>query len=157
MTRLGSKRNRKMTSKNNRSHAREYASLFLYHSFFQEKNQLPQTESQLDDTLSYFNDSLPNLSGHLLQFAKELLLNCSDHYELIQEEIEKHLINWKYSRVNKVDLTLLFLAITEIKFQTPATPLAVVINEYVELAKKYGNQESPKFINGVLDRIGKQL
>lgn len=59
---------------------------------------------------------------------------------------------WKTSRMGKVDLTLIRLAVYEIKFEDEI-PTGVAINEAVELAKKYGTDDSPAFINGILAKI----
>ena len=73
----------------------------------------------------------------------------------VLEEIDK-IINesskgWKTTRMGKVDLTLIRLAVYEIKYEEDI-PTGVAINEAVELAKKYGTDDSPAFINGVLDK-----
>ncbi|MBI4035102.1 MAG: transcription antitermination factor NusB [Candidatus Chisholmbacteria bacterium] len=63
---------------------------------------------------------------------------------------------WPLSQINKTDLAILRLAIFELKF-TPRTPPKVVINEAIELAKAYGSDHSPSFINGVLGCVIKSL
>ena len=73
-----------------------------------------------------------------------------------KEEIDA-LINdcvsgWKTSRMNKVDLTVLRLAVYEMKWDEDV-PVSVAINEAVELAKKFGGEDSPSFINGVLAKL----
>ena len=73
----------------------------------------------------------------------------------VLEEIDK-IINesskgWKTTRMGKVDLTLIRLAVYEMKYEEDI-PTGVAINEAVELAKKYGTDDSPAFINGVLDK-----
>jgi len=74
----------------------------------------------------------------------------------VLEEIDK-IINesskgWKTTRMGKVDLTLIRLAVYEIKYEEDI-PTGVAINEAVELAKKYGTDDSPAFINGILAKI----
>jgi transcription antitermination protein NusB len=64
--------------------------------------------------------------------------------------------NWRLERMARVDRNILRLAVGEFVY-TPTTPLRVVINEAVELAKRFGTAESPAFINGVLDRIAANL
>lgn len=61
---------------------------------------------------------------------------------------------WKSSRLGKVDLTILRLAVYEVKFDEDI-PVGVAINEAVELAKKFGQDESPSFINGILAKLAK--
>jgi N utilization substance protein B len=59
---------------------------------------------------------------------------------------------WKLNRIGKVELTILRLAVFEMKFDDDI-PVKVAINEAVELAKKYGGDDSPSFINGVLAKL----
>lgn len=59
---------------------------------------------------------------------------------------------WKTSRMGKVDLTLIRLAVYEIKYEDEI-PVGVAINEAVELAKKYGTDDSPSFVNGILAKL----
>lgn len=70
----------------------------------------------------------------------------------IDEMINEAATGWKTSRMGKVDLTLLRLAVYEIKFEEDI-PTKVAINEAVELAKRYGADSSPAFVNGVLAKI----
>lgn len=70
----------------------------------------------------------------------------------IDEMINETATGWKTSRMGKVDLTLLRLAVYEIKFEEDI-PTKVAINEAVELAKRYGTDSSPAFVNGVLAKI----
>ena len=72
----------------------------------------------------------------------------------IDEQILSKLKNWTIARIFKIDLAILRLAIYEIIYTD--TPYKVAINEAVELAKKYGNDESYTFVNGVLREIAKE-
>lgn len=72
----------------------------------------------------------------------------SSHQAELEEIIKKNLKGISIERVYKIDLALIFLALTEIKFLN--TPYKVVINETVELAKKYSTDKSAKFVNGFL-------
>ncbi len=62
---------------------------------------------------------------------------------------------WKLSRLAKVDLAILRLAVYEMKYDEDV-PVGVAINEAVELSKKFGGDESPAFINGILGKLGKE-
>ncbi len=75
----------------------------------------------------------------------------SSHQTELEEIIKKNLKGISIDRVYKIDLALLYLALTEIKFLN--TPYKVVINETVELAKKYSTDKSAKFINGFLASV----
>ncbi len=70
----------------------------------------------------------------------------------IDELLNLHTTGWKTTRMNKVDLTILRLAVYEIKWDEDV-PAGVAINEAVELAKKYSSDEGPSFVNGVLGKI----
>jgi N utilization substance protein B len=63
--------------------------------------------------------------------------------------------NWRLSRMTPVDRNVLRLGGYELLFDASRPPLEVVIDEAVELAKRFGSEDSPAFVNGVLDRIGK--
>jgi N utilization substance protein B len=75
-----------------------------------------------------------------------------DYMDEIDAVIDKASDNWKVDRIAKVDLAILRVATTEIKYM-PDIPLGVSVNEAVELAKKFGGDGSFRFINGVLGRI----
>ena len=77
--------------------------------------------------------------------------NIKDIENKISENLKK---DWKIERISKINLVLLKLAIYEILYTQ--TPFKVVINEVVELAKKYGDDTSPNFINGILASIVKE-
>lgn len=74
------------------------------------------------------------------------------HKDEIDTLINDCASGWKTSRMNKVDLTVLRLAVYEMKWDEDV-PVSVAINEAVELAKKFGGEESPSFINGVLAKL----
>lgn len=74
----------------------------------------------------------------------------------IDEVITAGSRNWRLERMARVDRNILRLAVGEL-VHAPATPVRVVINEAVELAKRFGTAESPAFVNGVLDRIASNL
>jgi len=73
------------------------------------------------------------------------------HKAEMQKQIEEHLNNFDYSRVFKIDLALIYLALTETLYC--GTPKAVAINEAVELSKKYSTDKSSKFVNGLISAI----
>jgi N utilization substance protein B len=76
-------------------------------------------------------------------------------HEELDEILQKYLKNWKLSRISKIEHTIFILAIYELKYQ-PDVPGKVVINEAIELGKKYSTKESAGFINGILDSVFKQ-
>lgn len=95
------------------------------------------------------------------QMTEQERCQVTEKYELIagrrpeiDEMLEKEAEGWKISRMGKVDLTILRLAVYEIKYDEDI-PTSVAINEAVELAKKFGQEESSKFVNGVLAKFAK--
>ena len=90
-------------------------------------------------------------------FASFIISGTVEHVAEIDELIKKHLSdNWTLERINKVSLAILRISIYEMKFQTGSQP-KIVIDEAVNIAREYGLEDSYKFINAVLDKIGKEL
>ena len=94
-------------------------------------------------------------SARTLEYARELFrLTCRDH-ERCDAIIEELAINWKVSRMASIDRNILRLAMTELT-EMPDVPVKVVMNEAIELAKKFSTGESSSFINGILDKFVKK-
>ena len=90
------------------------------------------------------------------EYIKDAIFGINEHIEEIQELIEKNLkADWTLERISKVDFSILKLAIYEIKYKE--IPYKVAINESLELAKKYGEETSKNFINGILASIVKEI
>ena len=83
-----------------------------------------------------------------------MITGVNENISSLDEKIEKHLTGWKMSRISKVNLALLRCSTFEI-INDSETPAAIFINEAVEIAKKYSEDKSVAFINGVLDKIAK--
>lgn len=90
-----------------------------------------------------------------LNFGEELVRGVCDNLDFIDKTIQKYTPSWPLERMNITDKNILRLAIYEMFFR-PDIPEIVSINEAVELAKLYGTDDSPAFINGVLDSIYKK-
>ena len=88
-------------------------------------------------------------------FSENLFNRCMVERGQIDDLIARHAKNWKMERMAVVDRSLLRLSVSE--FLSGATPAAVVIDEAVELARKFSGGESSVFVNGVLDSIRKEL
>ncbi len=73
----------------------------------------------------------------------------------IDQELNRVSEGWKTSRMSKVDLTILRLAVYEMKYD-PEVPVGVAINEAVEIAKRFGGEDSASFINGILGKIARE-
>ena len=90
------------------------------------------------------------------EYIKDAIIGIRENINEIQGLIEKNLkADWKIDRISKIDLSLLKLAIYEIKYKK--IPYKVAINESLELAKKYGEEASKNFINGILASVVKEL
>ncbi len=90
------------------------------------------------------------------QATVDKILGIVSHLDLIDAQISNHLKNWTISRIAIVDKNILRLALYELLYET-TTPMKVIINEAVEIAKKYGTKDSFMFINGVLDAIAREI
>ena len=89
-------------------------------------------------------------------FAEDLFRVASDRLEEIDGLIGKHAQHWKMDRMAAVDRNVLRGAVAELRGY-PGTPRAIVINEAIEIARKFSTPESVTFINGVLDSVGKEI
>ena len=120
-----------------RSEARELAFKTIYSKFFNAEQDFELETADKDS----------------LEFISNILKNFAANYTEINETISTHLKGYTLERLYKVDLAILIVAIIELKYLK--NPKEIVINEAVELAKKYSTDKSPKFINGVLADIVK--
>ncbi|MFN3406583.1 MAG: transcription antitermination factor NusB [Caldimicrobium sp.] len=130
-----------------RRKGREIALQILY--------QIEITQASLEEALQNYRNYL-NKEGDLkaLSFAKELLQGIFQQKDFLDGLIQKYTQNWPLNRLNLTDKNILRIALYEFFFR-PDIPPVVSINEAIELAKLYGTDESPAFINGILDRIFK--
>lgn len=131
----------------NRSAAREEAFKLLYGLEIQKENIEEQTEIYLENA----EISDENTKTYMKKMVEGVEKNITTIEEKISENLKK---DWKIERISKINLVLLKLAIYEILYTE--TPFKVVINEVVELAKKYGDDTSPNFVNGILASIVKE-
>ncbi len=131
----------------NRRLSRELAIQFLY---FTEMN-----EGELDHQLKSFWENNP-CQEDVRSFTEDILNDIFDHKKEIDSQLEKYSDHWTLSRMAVIDRNLLRMAASELMYSKTVPP-KVAIDEAVEIAKKYGTEDSPNFINGVLDRILKEL
>ena len=87
-------------------------------------------------------------------FAEDLFRVAMTREEEIDAAIEKHSANWKLARMSSVDRNVLRMAVAELS-GFPGTPAPIVINEALEIARRYSSPESINFLNGVLDAIAR--
>lgn len=132
----------------NRSESREAAFKLLYSiQILKDANIEEQTQLFVEDQEIKDNDAKKYISDVIQGITK----NNDEIEKIISDNIKE---GWTISRILKVDLTLLKLGIYEILFSK--LPYKVVINEVVELSKKYGDDASKSFINGVLASVIKK-
>jgi len=109
------------------------------------------------------NDKIADFADEILEedkirnkqreFSHRLFKGTIENLDKLDNEIQKHLVEWDYEGIGKVEKAIMRLGAYEILID--GTDKAIIINEAVELAKKLADDKSPKFINGVLDAIGK--
>ncbi len=129
----------------NRTAIREKAFKLIYSLEIQKYNSL---QEQID--LYFESENIVNLEAK--EYIQDAVLGIEENKKEIVELIEKNLkAEWKIERISKIDLAILKLAIYEIKYKD--IPFKVVINEAVELAKKYGEDTSKNFVNGILASV----
>ena len=110
----------------------------------------------LDEQIELFLESNEINDKQAINYIKDCINGIEGHKEEINKIIQDSLTQeWKIERISKISLSLLKLAIYEIKYKD--IPYKVEINEVVELAKTYGEESSSKFINGALAKVVKEL
>ena len=130
-----------------RRSSRELALKFLY--------QFELNGGDLDEQIKLFlerNSSQEDVAN----FMKELVVSLIDKMEEIDEIIQKFSDHWILDRMTVIDRNILRMGACELLFNF-STPPKVVINEAIDIAKKYGNEDSPEFINGILDKVYNEI
>ncbi|MDP8269552.1 MAG: transcription antitermination factor NusB [Candidatus Tenebribacter davisii] len=92
--------------------------------------------------------------NQIYEFASDLVVNVLNHIDNIDDRIKAHSTNWSFERIAKLDLGVIRIAVYELIYTD--TPPPIVMNEAIEIAKKYCSESSGKFINGVLNAIAKE-
>jgi N utilization substance protein B len=136
-----------MSSGVSRRQAREIAFQFIYGNF----TATSTAQAVIHDDFKRFCHSF-ELGAD--EFAWELVSGVGSHIPSLDEALSKNSTNWRLERMPKVDLSILRLALFEILHRQDI-PKTVAINEAVELAKKFGSEDSPGFVNGILDKFEK--
>jgi transcription antitermination protein NusB len=130
-----------------RSKARERALQALY--------QIDVAATDIDEALGRFWKSFEPVEAEVRGLTEELVRGVAKNRRAVDETIERTSTNWRLDRMARVDRNVLRLAVYEL-IQTEV-PVKVVINEAIELGKKYGTESSGAFINGVLDKVANDL
>lgn len=136
-----------------RHRAREVALQILYRydvALQSDRTPIPQGPELARDLVRHFDHF--QVSESLREFAATLVAGTAQQFSALDELIEKHASHWKVARMGYVDRALLRMATHELK-DMPETPASVVIDEAVELGKQFGNEDTPAFVNGILDAI----
>ena len=106
----------------------------------------------LRETLQTFREEQVEISGRVREFAEALVQGVQSQRAVIDEAIRARSKNWALSRMPRVDLNVMRLATYELMFRADI-PKKVTINEAIEIVRRYGDKESPAFVNGILDEI----
>ncbi len=136
-----------------RTKGREVALQILYQS---EWGTFEDVEQALEEYLNGLGTEEISPAHPSVKFAKERLRGVLEHKDELDTTIKRFLKGWKLNRLASVDRNILRLGLYEL-LKCPDIPAKVAINEAVELAKKFGSDESSSFINGVLDAVYKAL
>ena len=126
-----------------RRRGREYALQLLF--------QMDLSGGSPEDLFPDFWEGL-EVPGLVREFAERLVLGTWNESDRLDEEIGLAAVNWRLERMATVDRNVLRLATWEMLFDRE-TPAAVIIDEAIEIARKFGSEDSGSFINGILDSI----
>jgi N utilization substance protein B len=118
--------------------------------------QADMGKQDADDVRRTFWKERTSVGADVQGFAEDLFQVANDRGSDIDELIERHAEHWRMDRMSAVDRNILRAAVAEL-VGFPATPRAVIINEALEIARKFSSLESVQFINGVLDSVGRDL
>lgn len=129
-----------------RRELRTYAFKLLYRTFFHDTEEMEKQQEL------FFDDPEMEIDVFDMEYVKNRVNNVIEKIPEIDAEIDKKATGWKVNRMNYVDLSIIRLAYYEINYDDDI-PMAVAINEAVELAKIYGGEESSSFVNGVLAKM----
>lgn len=131
-----------------RKELREHVFKTLFQIEFNEAADMPEH-------LQYYFDTLDEAKEEDKEYIRRKYESVAAHIAEIDVLLNEAAKGWKTSRMNKVDLTILRLALYEMRWDDDV-PEGVAINEAVELAKRFGGDGSSSFVNGVLGKLAKQ-
>ncbi len=142
---------------NKKREAREFCFQYFFHVQLPVFEELKAglSEAEILSSIEDYKESTNTLlSSDLTDFSNQLILGTFKNYKELELVIEKYLKNWKLSRISKVDHTILLLSSYEM-LHDKSTPVNIVINEAIEISKKFGSVDSGPFVNGILDNLSK--
>jgi N utilization substance protein B len=134
-----------------RRRARGYALQVLYAL---DLNEEPSVDAALARFWAAFEQDEADPAAR--EFAEALVRSTVAQLREVDELVQQASKNWRLDRMSRVDRNILRLATWEL-LASPEVPVRVVINEAVELAKRFGAEDSPAFVNGILDRIAQPI
>ncbi len=109
------------------------------------------SKEELEEQVQLYMDGLEGPEKEL-EYIKEKSVDIMNHIDDLDTAIDEVATGWKVARMDRVDLTIIRLAVYEMRMDEDV-PTGVAINEAVELAKRYGSDGSPSFINGILAKL----
>ena len=121
----------------------------VFKSIFQMDFTSNDPEEMIDEYIEDWFDE------KLIEDARRYVKGIKENLKRIDEVISSKLENWKFDRLSSVDRNILRLGTYELLYEKDV-PIEVTLDEMIEMAKKYGTENSGKFVNGVLDRISKE-
>jgi len=131
-----------------RTLARECALKMLY------QRDLRQSAVDVIFEQYWLAESEAEIDAEVRDFTRRLVFGVDRNLEIIDKKVSEYATNWQLKRMAIIDRNILRLGVFELLHATDIPP-KVTINEAVELAKRYGDLESSKFVNGILDKIHK--
>ena len=131
--------------------AREIGLQLLY------EMEMKQSEPRTILSMFWKKDHEQPIPDDTKEYATELVEGVFHHLKELDLMIEKHSHHWKLARMAVVDRNLLRLGAFELVFKQGSVPANVVLDEAVEISKKFGTAESSAFVNGVLDHVAKEV
>lgn len=128
-----------------RSELREHIFRLVFGVEFNEEDEMPQQ-------LKLYFDQLEDAKEKDLEYIRTKAQQIAQKIPEIDRMVNEHTKGWKMTRMNKVDLSILRVAVYEMQWDDDV-PVGVAIDEAVELAKKYSGEDGPSFVNGVLAKL----
>lgn len=110
--------------------------------------------AQASDMLRRFNSDF-SIESDVAEYGGTLFLGIAHRMKEIDANIQAHSAHWKVSRMGLVDLSVMRIAVFEMKYLGEPLNPRIAIDEAVEIAKKYGSTDSGAFVNGILDQVAK--
>ena len=131
----------------NRRQARECALQSLYYT---------DSASLAPEATALYMTQFKRELAECFPFCEELVHGTTAHLSQIDKIVSSYAKNWTVARMSAVDRSILRMAAYEIIFSPEKTPIPAIIDEAIELAKKFSTENSSKFINGLLDQLKKE-